>query len=210
MLSIHNWCYLVLLLVVINKFPLMNTYAYSCPTNITSTPATNCSLSVSVRKKKTFCPFFFFFFFFDRTCFFFFKKTLLSVANRKREKRFRRGARGPRVPNPVPHEQKDRALRGQGQLRPKDPSAGREKESPSQESDEDAALEEDLIKRLLVVVRQRDEIINSLEVDRLRERQEDISIADHITKYHGELKNEKCLFSNTQEFLHNIFITCFK
>ena len=25
-----------------------------------------------------------------------------------------------------------------------------------------------------------------------------------------ELKNEKCLFSNTQEFLHNIFITSFK
>ena len=26
----------------------------------------------------------------------------------------------------------------------------------------------------------------------------------------NEKKNEKCLFSNTQEFLHNIFITSFK
>ena len=51
--------------------------------------------------------------------------------------------------------------------------------------DQDAALEEDLIKRLLTVVKQRDEIINCLELDRLRERQEDRSIAEHVTKYQG-------------------------
>lgn len=60
------------------------------------------------------------------------------------------------------------------------------------DSDEDATLEEDLIKRLLAVVKQRDEIINCLESDRLRERQEDRSIADHIVKYHGKGGQEYC------------------
>lgn len=69
-----------------------------------------------------------------------------------------------------------------------DTSAVIEKESHA-DSDEDATLEEDLIKRLLAVVKQRDEIINCLESDRLRERQEDRSIADHITKYHEKQKD---------------------
>ncbi|KAF2357394.1 protein of unknown function DUF3585 [Trinorchestia longiramus] len=50
--------------------------------------------------------------------------------------------------------------------------------------DDDAALEEVLINRLVSVVEQRDEIITCLELDRQRERQEDRSIADHLTKYH--------------------------
>lgn len=56
----------------------------------------------------------------------------------------------------------------------------------SPQHDDDAALEDDLINRLLLVVKQRDEIINCLELDRLRERQEDRSIAEHVTKYQGE------------------------
>ena len=45
----------------------------------------------------------------------------------------------------------------------------------SQESEDDAELEEQLIGRLVAVVEQRNEVINCVEMDRLRERQEDRS-----------------------------------
>ncbi|XP_047469140.1 MICAL-like protein 1, partial [Penaeus chinensis] len=54
---------------------------------------------------------------------------------------------------------------------------------PVEKSDEDTAQEEDLIARLVKVVEQRDEIINCLELDRLREAQEDESIATHMMQY---------------------------
>ncbi|XP_018014142.2 uncharacterized protein LOC108671167 isoform X2 [Hyalella azteca] len=56
--------------------------------------------------------------------------------------------------------------------------------TPDQPADDDAALEEVLIARLVSVVEQRNEIITCLELDRQRERQEDRSIAHHMTKYH--------------------------
>ncbi|XP_050735607.1 MICAL-like protein 1 isoform X3 [Eriocheir sinensis] len=55
--------------------------------------------------------------------------------------------------------------------------------SPSERTEEDTAQEEELISRLVKVVEQRDEIINCLELDRLREAQEDESIATHMMQY---------------------------
>ncbi|XP_071533727.1 uncharacterized protein [Panulirus ornatus] len=54
---------------------------------------------------------------------------------------------------------------------------------PSEKTEVDTAQEEELIARLVKVVEQRDEIINCLELDRLREAQEDESIATHMMKY---------------------------
>ncbi|KAK7068229.1 hypothetical protein SK128_026294 [Halocaridina rubra] len=54
---------------------------------------------------------------------------------------------------------------------------------PSEKTESDHAQEEDLIARLMKVVEQRDEIINCLELDRLREAQEDESIASHMMRY---------------------------
>lgn len=56
---------------------------------------------------------------------------------------------------------------------------------PSEKTEVDTAQEEDLIARLVKAVEQRDEIINCLELDRLREAQEDESIATHMMKYQG-------------------------
>lgn len=55
--------------------------------------------------------------------------------------------------------------------------------TPGEKTAEDTAQEEDLIARLVKVVEQRDEIINCLELDRLREAQEDESIATHMMQY---------------------------
>ncbi|XP_076066802.1 MICAL-like protein isoform X2 [Oratosquilla oratoria] len=55
--------------------------------------------------------------------------------------------------------------------------------APKERSEEDTAHEEELIARLVKVVEQRDEIINCLELDRLREAQEDESIATQMMKY---------------------------
>lgn len=60
---------------------------------------------------------------------------------------------------------------------------------PGEKSSEDTAQEEDLIARLVKVVEQRDEIINCLELDRLREAQEDESIATHMMQYQGKFRN---------------------
>ncbi|XP_042859242.1 MICAL-like protein 1 isoform X3 [Penaeus japonicus] len=57
--------------------------------------------------------------------------------------------------------------------------------TPAEKTDQDTAQEEDLIARLVKVVEQRDEIINCLELDRLREAQEDESIATHMMQYQG-------------------------
>lgn len=57
--------------------------------------------------------------------------------------------------------------------------------SPKERTEEDAAQEDELIARLVKVVEQRDEIINCLELDRLREAQEDESIATHMMQYQG-------------------------
>ena len=57
----------------------------------------------------------------------------------------------------------------------------------SERSPDDVTHEEELIGRLVKVVEQRDEIINCLELDRLREAQEDQSIATHMMKYQGQL-----------------------
>ncbi|XP_068239562.1 MICAL-like protein 1 isoform X2 [Palaemon carinicauda] len=54
---------------------------------------------------------------------------------------------------------------------------------PSEKTESDNAQEEELIARLVKVVEQRDEIINCLELDRLREAQEDESIATHMMQY---------------------------
>lgn len=54
---------------------------------------------------------------------------------------------------------------------------------PSEKTETDTAQEEELIARLVKVVEQRDEIINCLELDRLREAQEDESIATHMMQY---------------------------
>lgn len=56
---------------------------------------------------------------------------------------------------------------------------------PSERTPEDVATEEELITRLVKVVEQRDEVINCLELDRLREAQEDQSIATHMMQYQG-------------------------
>ena len=53
------------------------------------------------------------------------------------------------------------------------------------EDQADAELEERLIDRLVEVVSQRDSIHGLLEADRLREKQEDTSIAEHVGKYQG-------------------------
>ncbi|XP_063868543.1 LOW QUALITY PROTEIN: MICAL-like protein 1 [Scylla paramamosain] len=55
--------------------------------------------------------------------------------------------------------------------------------TPAERTSEDTAQEEELIARLVKVVEQRDEIINCLELDRLREAQEDESIATHMMQY---------------------------
>ncbi|XP_045122636.1 MICAL-like protein 1 [Portunus trituberculatus] len=55
--------------------------------------------------------------------------------------------------------------------------------TPAERTPEDTAQEEELIARLVKVVEQRDEIINCLELDRLREAQEDESIATHMMQY---------------------------
>ncbi|XP_064120277.1 MICAL-like protein 1 isoform X2 [Macrobrachium nipponense] len=54
---------------------------------------------------------------------------------------------------------------------------------PSEKTESDSTQEEELIARLVKVVEQRDEIINCLELDRLREAQEDESIATHMMQY---------------------------
>ncbi|KAG7172190.1 MICAL-like protein 1-like [Homarus americanus] len=54
---------------------------------------------------------------------------------------------------------------------------------PSEKTETDTTQEEELIARLVKVVEQRDEIINCLELDRLREAQEDESIATHMMQY---------------------------
>lgn len=54
---------------------------------------------------------------------------------------------------------------------------------PSEKTESDNTQEEELIARLVKVVEQRDEIINCLELDRLREAQEDESIATHMMQY---------------------------
>lgn len=59
--------------------------------------------------------------------------------------------------------------------------------APSERTPEDTATEEELISRLVKVVEQRDEVINCLELDRLREAQEDQSIATHMMQYQGRL-----------------------
>merc|ERR1711874_395093 len=55
--------------------------------------------------------------------------------------------------------------------------------SPREKNESDTAQEEELIGRLVKIVEQRDEIINCLELDRLREAQEDESIANHMMLY---------------------------
>ncbi|KAK8733459.1 hypothetical protein OTU49_006649 [Cherax quadricarinatus] len=55
--------------------------------------------------------------------------------------------------------------------------------TPSEKTESDNTQEEELIARLVKVVEQRDEIINCLELDRLREAQEDESIATHMMQY---------------------------
>lgn len=60
--------------------------------------------------------------------------------------------------------------------------------TPGEKTAEDTAQEEDLIARLVKVVEQRDEIINCLELDRLREAQEDESIATHMMQYQGKFR----------------------
>merc|ERR1739842_265221 len=59
---------------------------------------------------------------------------------------------------------------------------------PSEKNESDAAQEEELIGRLVKIVEQRDEITNCLELDRLREAQEDESIANHMMQYQENSK----------------------
>lgn len=65
--------------------------------------------------------------------------------------------------------------------------------TPAEKTDQDTAQEEDLIARLVKVVEQRDEIINCLELDRLREAQEDESIATHMMQYQGMWWSDKAV-----------------
>ncbi|KAG0718996.1 MICAL-like protein 2 [Chionoecetes opilio] len=58
---------------------------------------------------------------------------------------------------------------------------------PEERSGQDTQQEEELIERLVKVVQQRDEIINCLELDRLREAQEDESIATHMMQYQARV-----------------------
>ena len=53
----------------------------------------------------------------------------------------------------------------------------------SQKSEEDVGREEKLIKKLIEVVGLRNEIVDCLEMDRLRERDEDTAIEDHMSNY---------------------------
>lgn len=53
----------------------------------------------------------------------------------------------------------------------------------AQKTDSDKAREEELIKRLVQVVERRDEIVQCLEMDRVREAEEDKSISDHLNLY---------------------------
>lgn len=53
----------------------------------------------------------------------------------------------------------------------------------AQKSEEDARKEETLIKKLCEVVGLRNEIVDCLEMDRLRERDEDTAIEDHMSNY---------------------------
>lgn len=56
---------------------------------------------------------------------------------------------------------------------------------PSERTEEDGKIEEELISRLLKVVEQRDAVVNCLEMERQREAIEDESIAKHMIKYQG-------------------------
>jgi len=53
----------------------------------------------------------------------------------------------------------------------------------AQRTDEDKAREEGLIERLMAVVAQRNEIVDCLEMDRLRELEEDESLETHMDEY---------------------------
>merc|ERR1711970_1071484 len=50
-------------------------------------------------------------------------------------------------------------------------------------TDEDTRKEEKLIKKLVEIVSQRNEIVDCLEMDRLRELEEDTAIEDHLSDY---------------------------
>ena len=50
-------------------------------------------------------------------------------------------------------------------------------------TDEDKILEDKLISRLMAIVSQRNEIVDCLEMDRLRELEEDESIEIHLGEY---------------------------
>ncbi|KAB7505051.1 MICAL C-terminal-like protein, partial [Armadillidium nasatum] len=54
---------------------------------------------------------------------------------------------------------------------------------PSERTEDDGKIEEELISRLLKVVEQRDAVVNCLEMERQREAIEDESIAKHMIKY---------------------------